>query len=240
MMCFRPIEVAPDATAASVTTALVPYTRSGTQSLTTTTSLDQGCCRAHARFKDGMTDVQTKQDRGHGTIEPDVHHWMDHLHSALFHYDSRYWYAINNNLIAQWDHLKVEACRTAANRYYYVECARCKCFIYGQYDKHHKGACSVAKNKLLQWLGTALPDPNENVQLCHVLAKASIVSNFASWCFCEHAMPRSGPNTCRHRRRSATLTLFCPQVGSFHVHCCCIMSSDIGYTAFLCEGPLRQ
>ena len=113
-------------------------------------------------------------------------------------------------------------------------------FLEAVLTKSNAGEDVMDKEKLLQWLRTALPDPNENVQLCHVLAKASIVSNFASWCFCEPAMPRSGRNTCRHRRRSATLTLNCPQVGSFHVHCCCIMCSDIGYTAFSCEGPLRQ
>ena len=162
-------QVEPDATAASVTTAIVPYTRSGT-------TLDEGCCRAHDQFKDGIADAQTKQNRGHGTTEPDVHHWMDHLHSALFHYDSRYWNAIRDNLIAQWRHLKVEACRTSANRYYYVECTRCKCFIFGKYDKYHDGAGSVEKNKLLQLLGAEVPDSNENAKLCHVLAKASIVS----------------------------------------------------------------
>ena len=64
---------------------------------------------------------------------------------------------------------------TWSYRYYYVECARCKCFIYGQYDKHHEGAGSVAKSKLLQWLGAEVSDPNKNAQLCHFLAKASIV-----------------------------------------------------------------
>ena len=57
--------------------------------------------------------------------------------------------------------------------------------------KSNAGEGVVDKNKLLQWLGTALPDRNENVQLCHVLAKASNVSKFVSWSFCHQTMPRS-------------------------------------------------
>ena len=90
-----------------------------------------------------------------GKVETHFNNWSHHLGSTLFeHSDQKSW-AFHKAMERCWSTMVVTACRTQANRFYYVRCRKCNQYVYGDYG----GKVGVedkigAQNKLMQFVCT--------------------------------------------------------------------------------------
>ena len=68
-----------------------------------------------------------------GVEEKDVDNWLTHLSATLFVRHGKLWSAIGSNIRPVWNKCTVTACRTQANRFFHVQCNKCRQSVYGEY-----------------------------------------------------------------------------------------------------------
>jgi len=93
-----------------------------------------------------------------GTRENDLESWTSHLDSTLFsgcaQKSNAFFFAMRNC----WSSMEATACRTKANRFYYVRCKHCEEYVHGEYGHTAGEHKNDAQNKLLQFVGAAAKD----------------------------------------------------------------------------------
>ena len=102
--------------------------------------------------------------------EDDLTNEMTAIGSTLFSGDKRGFYNMWQQLSA--DYVKglvqVKACRTAANRFFHVECAICQQFVhvgFGHWEVHGPNDLANARMRLFSWFQPSIrgaPEPSEN------------------------------------------------------------------------------
>ena len=91
-----------------------------------------------------------------GAIESQLDPWSTHLAATLDQEDTRNSDAVWRTLRDSWDEFVITACRTQANRHYFIQCKRCSEFAW---DEYGHGCSDEQKKKsmftLLNFLGHA-------------------------------------------------------------------------------------
>ena len=59
--------------------------------------------------------------------------WLHHLRNTLFVDDTRILDKLEDRIKGSWPYIHVLACKTRANRFFYVCCKKCRQFSYGDY-----------------------------------------------------------------------------------------------------------
>ena len=67
--------------------------------------------------------------------------WLHHLRNTLFVDDTRILDKLEDRIKGSWPYIQVLACKTRANRFFYVCCIKCRQFSYGDY-----GTWAIAKD----------------------------------------------------------------------------------------------
>ena len=68
-----------------------------------------------------------------GIQETNLDSWLAHLRNTLYSEDSRPLDAFEGKIRANWQRIEVTACRTKANRFFFVRCKLCDQYSYGEF-----------------------------------------------------------------------------------------------------------
>ena len=79
--------------------------------------------RPHAKHVDASTGEQVGK----------ADDWLHHLRNTLFVDDTRILDKLEDRIKGSWPYIQVLACKTRANRFFYVCCMKCRQFSYGDY-----------------------------------------------------------------------------------------------------------
>ena len=100
-----------------------------------------GSHQAHRELKEAPPCDQWHESRPHAkhvdasTGEPvgKADDWLHHLRNTLFVDDTRILDKLEDRIKGSWPYIQVLACKTRANRFFYVCCMKCRQFSYGDY-----------------------------------------------------------------------------------------------------------
>ena len=105
---------------------------------------DEDDCRWHKHKPESVVDPDYE-----GIVEKDADGWIHHLGSTLFAENSRTLYKILERIrpVMRSDKCRVTACRTQANRFFHVQCLKCRQCAYGKYGHWAEGASPMAPTR---------------------------------------------------------------------------------------------
>ena len=92
-----------------------------------------------------------------GWRQKDLDNLSIHLSATLFADDadkSNAFYAAMRKL---WTSMEVVACRTQANRFYFVRCQRCHEYVYGEFGSWSEEHTWMIQQPLLDFVGATVP-----------------------------------------------------------------------------------
>ena len=88
-----------------------------------------------------------------GVVEKSADDWINHLASTLFVQNTKTVYKIQSRIAPVWgDKCRVTACRTPANRFFHVQCLKCRQCVYGKYGTWTEDASPMSSKRAMSLL----------------------------------------------------------------------------------------
>ena len=104
---------------------------------------DDEACRWHKYKPDSCVEPDYV-----GSVEKDADDWINHLGATLFAKNTKTCYKIGSRIGPVWgDKCRVTACRTKANRFFHVQCLKCRQCAYGKYGHWAEDASPMAPTR---------------------------------------------------------------------------------------------
>ena len=92
-----------------------------------------------------------------GWRQKDLDNWYNHLSATLFVDDGDKGNAFYAAMCKLWTSMEVTACRTQANRFYFVQCQHCGEYVFGEFGAYSQEHLSVIQQPLLDFVGATVP-----------------------------------------------------------------------------------
>ena len=92
-----------------------------------------------------------------GWRQTDLDNWSIHLSATLFADDADKGNAFYAAMRKLWTSMEVTACRTQANRFYFVQCQHCGEYAYGDFGVYIEEHPSMIQQPLLDFVGATVP-----------------------------------------------------------------------------------
>ena len=109
---------------------------------------DDEACRWHKHKPDSCVEPDYM-----GVVEKSADDWINHLGATLFVKNTKTLYKIGSRIGPVWgDKCRVTACRTKANRFFHVQCLKCRQCVYGKYGTWTEDASPMSSKRAMSLL----------------------------------------------------------------------------------------
>jgi len=113
----------------------------------------------HSQCAHGKGSVLQHPPLGSGWRQKGLDNLSIHLSATLFAEDADKGNAFYAAMRKLWTSMEVTACRTQANRFYFVQCQHCDEYVYGEFGSYSEEHPWMIQQPLLDFVGATVPAP---------------------------------------------------------------------------------
>ena len=129
----------------------------------------------HSQCAHGTGSVLQHPLLSSGSHETNLEDWTNHLPATLFADDADKGNAFYAAMRKLWTSMEVMACRTQANRFYFVRCQRCHEYVYGEFGSWSEEHTWMIQQPLLDFVGATVPARVGAPSVWHVSFKTALL-----------------------------------------------------------------